>query len=69
MPEDILAAGRKKEHIRRKQKEHLYATNSQDKRSLKTAHHQAMWRRRESIYKNTSITQQQQWLDISTSSS
>lgn len=36
---------------------------------MKTPHHQAMWRRRESISKKTSSTQQQKWLDIVTSSS
>lgn len=69
MPKYLLVVGQTKEPINSKQKEHMYTTTSQDQRSLKTLHHQAMWRRRESISKNTYITLQQQQLDIATSSS
>jgi len=59
MPRESLAAVEAKELIKKKQRENMHETIAQDQRSLKTPHHQAMQRRRESTSKNTSITQHQ----------
>lgn len=58
MPKDSLVVERTSGPTKRKQKENKCATTFQDQRSLKTLQHLAMQRRRESISKNTSITQQ-----------